>query len=200
GEPLPPQVTLTEDQKRDIVEMYRDYVESGERPPAGRRKTIAAQMELPYGAVAQVVNEWSQRMPKVDTLTREQRFEIEKRYLRHLEKKEIPVHQIPEVIAEEMGLDRWQTLRWIDLLYDGSEEIPRIPDPTAEQREAIVAAYEEYLAAKTPPETPLPQLFAEKTGATPKQVNKVLVQYRMARQQAALAAQSAPVAPAAAEA
>lgn len=192
GEPLPPQVTLTEDQKRDIVEIYRDYVESGERPPAGRRKTIAAQMELPYGAVAQVINEWSQKMPKVDTLTREQRFDIEKQYLRHLEKKDVPVHEICEVVAEEMGLDRWQTLRWIDLLYDGSEELSRIPDPTPEQREAIEAAYEEYLASKIPPEPPLHQLFSEKTGATPKQVHKVLLQYRLVRQQAAQAAHAAP--------
>jgi hypothetical protein len=185
GEPLPPQVTLTEDQKRDIVEAYRDYVESGERPLTGRRKTIAAEMGLPYGAVAQVVNEWSQKMPKVDTLTRDQRFDIEKRYLRHLEKKDVPLNDIPEVIAEEMSLDRWQTLRWIDLLYDGTEELSRIPDPTPEQREAIEAAYEQYLASKSPPEPPLHQLFSEQIGATPKQVHKVLLQYRIQRQQAA---------------
>lgn len=186
GEPLPPTVTVTEDQKRDIVEIYRDYVERGERPLTGRRKTIAAQMGLPYGAVAQVVNEWSQKMPKVDTLTREQRFDIEKRYLRHLEKKDAPLDSIHEVVADEMGLDHWQTMRWIDLLYDGTEELARIPNPTPEQREAIEAAYEEYLASKTPPEPPLHQLFSEKTGATQKQVHKVLLEYRIQRQQAAM--------------
>ena len=46
------EIVLTKDQEQEIIKRYQAFVEGMESPPKGRRKMIAAEMELPYRATS----------------------------------------------------------------------------------------------------------------------------------------------------
>jgi hypothetical protein len=160
-------IVLTKDQEHEIVERYQAYVQGMERPPGGRRKRIASEMELPYRAV-------------VLTVSREERFLVEKSYFRLLEKGRSFLG-VKEQIAQETGLSQWEVSRCLDLLHDGEDRLCKVPDVSPEQRTAILAEYHAYLSAPAPPVPPLHAVIAERTGGSPRQVYKVLLAYRLGR-------------------
>ncbi len=171
---------LTPEEEAEVIKRYRDYVERMERPPAGRRKTIAKDLEVPFRLVASAVQGWKRGQRPVEELTREQRFEIEKVYFRDLGEGK-SFKEILAEIEQKSGLGRWQILRWLDLIHDGEKPLQKVPQVTEEQGQSIISGYLDYLSAPAPPGPFLHTLLAEKSGATYKQVHKVLLTYRLNR-------------------
>ncbi|MCS7081222.1 MAG: hypothetical protein NZ585_14390 [Chloracidobacterium sp.] len=177
-------IDLTPEQREQAIAMYRRFIETGERPAGGRRRFIAQQLGVSLDSVVLLIRHWAQAQyaqsptPKP---TRQQLFLIEKAFYRHLTEGNEPYEDIPEAIAQELGfVTPYQVLRWIDVLYDNSKFPPDLPEVTPEQRAAIVAEYLDYLSRETPPENPLHTTIAEKIGGLlPRQVHKVLYEYRV---------------------
>ncbi|MBI5605021.1 MAG: hypothetical protein HY879_16920 [Deltaproteobacteria bacterium] len=173
-----PEIVLTEEQTQEIIRRYQAYVEIMERPPRGRRKTIAAEMGLPYRAVVMALRTWIQAHQK--DLSREDRFSVEKAYFSFMG-KETSFARIKERIGQVTGLNPWPISRYIDTLHDGEEKLKEVPDVPSEQKALILAGYNDYLAGSAPPGPFLHALIAEKTGVGPRQVYKVLLAYRLGR-------------------
>jgi uncharacterized Zn finger protein (UPF0148 family) len=172
GNPLSPE------QEEEIVRRYKEYVERLERPSKGRRKTIAADMGLPYRSVAMAVREWKRRQPPMKDVTREQRFSLEKAFFRLMAEGN-SLAQIRETLVKNSGYSTWQVLRCLDVLHDGEKMLRRVPEVTQAQSEAILAGYQQYLSAPSPPEQFLHTLLAQRAGVTYQQVHKVLLKYRL---------------------
>ena len=178
------QVRLSADQRVEAAERYRQMVESHDRPAGGRRKTIAAQLNVPVKEVVLAVREWARKQEAESPnprLTRQHLFEIEKAYWRAVSDRKIPLVNMPERLAESLGFaNRWQVLRWIDVLHDDPRAFESVPDPESDVKQAIVDAYVDYLSADAPPEKGLHQTIAEQLGGNvkPRQVHKVLQNYR----------------------
>ena len=170
------EIVLTEEQTKEIIKRYQAFVEVMKRPPGGRRKTIAAEMGLPYRAVVMTLRNWSQAQQK--DLSREDRFSVEKAYFSFIE-KENSFDQLKKRISRETELNSWSVSRYLDILHDGEDKLAEVPDVAPEQRTAILAEYNNYLAGSAPPETFLHSMIAEKIGIKAKQVHKVLVAYRL---------------------
>ena len=171
---------LTPEEEAEVVKRYRDYLERLKRPPAGRRKTIAKDLDVPFRLVASAVQGWKRSQRPVEELTREQRFEIEKAYSRFLGGGK-SLDEILGEIEQKSGLSRWLILRWLDLIHDGEKLLKKVPEVTEEQEQSIIRGYLDYLSAPAPPSPFLHTLLAEKSGATYKQVHKVLLNYRLNR-------------------
>jgi hypothetical protein len=171
---------LSAEEEAEVITRYRDYVEKMERPPAGRRKTIARDMGIPFRTVVAVVREWKRSQVPMGDLTRDQRFWLEKTYFRLLEGGK-SLGEIFKEITQESGFNRWQVIRYLDLLHDGEERLEKAPEVTAEQKEKILAGYFDYLKAPSPPGPFLHTLLAEESGTTHQQVHKVLLTYRLSR-------------------
>ncbi|MCC6446112.1 MAG: hypothetical protein IT210_22000 [Armatimonadetes bacterium] len=180
GDPLG---SLTEAQKGEIVALYRKYVTDMERPPGGRRRTIAKEMGLTLPQVFLALRAWARTVPSVQDLTREQLFAIEKSYWQKLRDKQ-GLREIIRAIAQETGFTEWQVNRWIDMLHNDAT-FAGTPDPAPETVSAIEQAYLRYLEGDGPPEQPLHQTIADRTGATGKEVHKVLLNLRRRLLQAA---------------
>jgi hypothetical protein len=137
-------------------------------------------MGLPRRAVVLAVRKWAHEEPEAKELSREQRFSVEKSYFRFL-KKEKSLSRIKEKISKDTGFSPWQVSRYLDILFDGEDRLRGIPDVSPEQRKAVLAEYQAYLSAPSPPGPPLHALIAERTGVEPKQAHKVLLAYRLGR-------------------
>ncbi|NWF54666.1 MAG: hypothetical protein HXY45_07740 [Syntrophaceae bacterium] len=175
-----PKRVLTAEEEAEVIKRYRDYVERMERPCAGRRKTIAKDLAIPFRLVASAVQRWKRTLRPVEELTREQRFQIEKTYFRLLEEK-TPLKEIIDDIGSKSSLSHWQILRWLDSIHDGEKLLKNVPGVTEEQQRLIISGYLDYLSGPAPPGPFLHTLLAEKSGATYKQVHKVLLNYRLNR-------------------
>ncbi len=92
-----------------------------------------------------------------------------------------PLQDILGEIGAKSSLSRWQILRWLDLIHDGEKLLKNVPRVTEEQEQIIINGYLDYLSAPAPPGPFLHTLLAEKSGATYKQVHKVLLHYRLNR-------------------
>ena len=171
-------MVLTPAGEAEVVKRYRDYLERMERPPSGRRKTIAKELGVPFRLVASAVQGWKRTLRPVEEMSREQRFEIEKTYFRLLEGRK-PLKEILGEIGQKSDFSRWQILRFLDLLHDGEKLLKKVPEVTEEQGRIIISGYLDYLSAPSPPGPFLHTLLAEKSGATYKQVHKVLLTYRL---------------------
>lgn len=176
---------LPEHLRRDVISRYVGYVQRLQRPPHGRRKSIARELGIPFKKVARVIREWKSGQPKVSEIPRDVRFRIEKAYFQLLAEGR-DLTQIGDMLAESTGFTPWQVLRYIDLLHDGERLLRKIPDVTEEQRLRIEEAYERYLRAEAPPEPFLHDLLAEEVGVHHRQVHKVLLHYRIRFRQAHL--------------
>jgi len=171
---------LTPQEEKEVIRRYQRYVTRMERPLRGRRRTIAEEMGIPYGTVADCLREWTGKQPSLQSLTRGQRFRIEKDYFRFLEEGKTLAQTMAE-IAKETAFDPWQVARYLDLLHDGEQRLKKVPQVTDDQREAILNGYGDYLAAPSPPGPFLHDVLKEKAGGTDKQVYKVLLAYRLSR-------------------
>ncbi|MDH7568139.1 MAG: hypothetical protein QHJ73_00965 [Armatimonadota bacterium] len=177
-----PAAALDDDLRGEIVSRYREFVRRMERPAAGRRTTIARDLGIGRQQVVGVVREWAAMQPSITDLSREALFRIERAYNEAVDRGE-PFEGLAGRIAQDLGFTEWQVERWLDVLHDGDfrdvEEVP--PD----QYEAVVAAYQEYLQGDGPPPRSLHVIVGERLGLTPRQVHKVLVEYRLDRRRAA---------------
>jgi len=177
---------ITADIKTRAIEMYQRFVESGHRPEGGRRRAISAALNVPYKQVMKLIREWSmaeyEKSP-TPTPSRQQLFEIEKIYWEELGKQRYRLTELPGKIAENLGyVTRWQVLRWLDVLHDDERTFGNVPDPTPEVQEQILAAYNKYLEAPSPPEHGLHYSIAGQIGkVSPRQVHKTLQSYRHKR-------------------
>jgi hypothetical protein len=178
---------LTAEQKLEAAHMYRDFVEAHKRPEGGRRKMIASHLNVATKEVVLAVRDWARKQeaespsPK---LSRTQLFDIEKAYWREIDRGRYPLNDFPQRIAEDLGFaNRWQVLRWIDVLHDDPHTFDSVPDPAPEHRDAIINAYVEYIGAEAPPEKGLHQTISDLLGTSikPRQVHKVLQNYRHER-------------------
>lgn len=179
-------IAVSPEVKAQIIEMYKGYVERGERPEGGRRKTIACTVGIPYGQVRDIVFEYSTgRYSESPTPQpqREQLFELEKLFFAELDKGRYGWTELAEKLAAEIGaMNSWQTARWMDMLFDDEKKFANQPDVAPEVEQKILDAYRQYLAAPQPPEQALHHIIAEQVGGiTPQQVHKVLQRYRNRR-------------------
>jgi hypothetical protein len=173
-------IPVDPEQEKEIITRYCGYVERLERPPKGRRKTIAADLGLTYRKVAVTVREWKRKQPPLKNLTREQRFGIEKNYFRLLDEGK-SLSQVQDELVKDSGYSLWQVSRYLDLLHDGENRLKKVMDVTPEQSETILRGYQEYLLAPGPPKPFLHTLLAERAGVDYRQVHKVLLAYRLGR-------------------
>lgn len=177
------QASITEEQKKRAIEMYKRFVESGHRPEGGRRRAISAAINVPYKQVMKVIREWSlaeYAKSSTPNPSRQQLFEIEKMYWNELKGQRYGLMELPARIAEALGfVTRWQVLRWLDVLHDDERAFDKVPEPPQEIQEKVLDAYQEYLKADSPPEEGLHYTIAglfEKI--SPRQVHKILQSYR----------------------
>lgn len=171
---------LTKAQEERIIARFQEFVENMERPAKGRRKTIAAEMGLPCSSVMLVLRKWSKGDLRLQEIGREKRFLLEKVYFRCLDEG-WPLSRTIEQMMEETGFNRWQVLRFLDLLHEGEERLKKIPDAGEEEKKKILEGYFEYLAGAAPPAALLHTLLAERAGVTYLQVHKALLAYRIER-------------------
>ncbi len=166
---------LTPEQRRQIEERYRAMVASGERPPEGRRKTITRELRLPYALVSEAVKSYLHR-----ERLRRTNFEIEKIYWREVLAGQDDARAIVECAAAELGLDPGRIWWWLEKLHEWRKVLDAEPEVSETQRAAILSFYQEYLKRGAPPEKGLHLLISEAIGdVTPRQVHKVLLQYRL---------------------
>jgi hypothetical protein len=181
-----PDIPITPELTAQIIERYKYYVEHGERPPEGRRKKISAELKIPFSQVRNILYEWSvnqfKQSPTPD-LSRELRFEIEKRYTSELEARHVPLDDIPKKLAEEMGnVTSYQISRWLDMLHDDDARFAHIAEIPSETEQAIIDAYRRYLTSPAPPQEGLHGTIADAIGGvTRRQVHKTLQKYRNQR-------------------
>ncbi|MFN0122113.1 MAG: hypothetical protein ACKV2V_16595 [Blastocatellia bacterium] len=184
-----PLAEATPEQCEKIIAQYRAYVESGERPARGRRRTISDVTGVPYLKVRSVLYLWMREQyaqsPTPDP-TREQLFAIEKAYWEEIKRRRWPMPEFPARIAEQLGFTTtMQVGRWLDQLHNDGQRYARAEPVAPEMRERIIAAYQAYLAAPQPPGPGLHRFIADEIGGlTPRQVHGVLNEYRLAERAA----------------
>jgi hypothetical protein len=181
------QARLSMDQRAQAAELYSRMVETHDRPAGGRRRTIAAQLNVPVKEVILAVRDWARRQEAESPsprLSRQQLFDIEKAYWNEMSVQEHPLDELPAVLANKLGFaNRWQVLRWIDVLHDDPRAFENVPEPDPDVREQIIGAYVAYLQSDAPPEKGLHQTISETMEGLvkPRQVHKVLQNYRHER-------------------
>jgi hypothetical protein len=178
-----PKVVVTPEIEAQIIEQYRGYIERGERPQKGRRRTIGKEFGLPFHQVRDIVFAWTQsQYAKSPTpeLTREHRFSIEKLYWEELSKQQYALEEMPAVIAEKLGFaSAFQIRRWLDSLNDDDAKFLNVPELSDEIKQKIINEYRHYLSASVPPERSLHSTIAAQVGGiTARQVHKTLNQFR----------------------
>lgn len=182
----PPKAEVTPEVKARIIEAYKGYVERGERPAGGRRKTIAKAHGLSFAQVRDIVYEYSvsqyQSAPITEP-TREQKFRLEKLFWEELDHPRHHWDELPDKLAAASGeFTAWQVARWRDMLLDDEDRFAGVPDVEPGAEIKILDAYKQYLTAPAPPELGLHEQIAQQVGGiTKKQVHKVLQVYRNLR-------------------
>jgi hypothetical protein len=173
--PKPTPIVLTEEQRVKILSYYRDMVIAGERPPEGRRKKIAAMLNIPYANVAEVVKSY---------LTHERyrrtNFDIERAYWQHIRAGEINARSIAARIANQLALEEGRVWWWLEKLHEPRKSFATDPEIDQTKRASLLALYETYLQRSEPPEKGLHEWLAEQVGGLiPRQVHNVLWDHRM---------------------
>ncbi|HMX27070.1 MAG TPA: hypothetical protein PKC13_15830, partial [Blastocatellia bacterium] len=160
--PVPPEV------KAQIVEAYKAYVERGERPEGGRRKTIAKAHGLSFAQVRDIVYEYSVSQYKAAPFvepSREQKFRLEKLFWAEMDHPRYHWDELPDKLAALSGeFTHWQVARWRDMLLDDEARFASVPDVEPGAEVKILDAYKQYLAAPAPPEQSLHHTIAQAVG------------------------------------
>ncbi len=178
-----PEVVITPELRASVIQTYEGYVRRGERPENGRRRTISSALAIPYHQVKDIVYQWSlsqHELSPTKELTREQKFIMEKFYWNELRKGRYRLHELPDMIAEQVGFaTSYQVSRWLDMLYDDDRKFANVGDVPDEVAQRIREAYLQYLEAPNPPELGLHTTLAQQIdGITARQVHKVLHRFR----------------------
>ncbi len=173
--PPPSPVVLTEEDRRKILELYQAMVRADERPPGGRRRKIATMLNLPYKKVAEVVKNFL-----THARYRRTNFEIEKAYWRAIQAGETNARAIAAQIAGQLQLAEGRVWWWLKKLHEPRKSFAQDPEIEESKREVILAEYQAYLQRTEPPQKGLHLTLAERIGGlTPRQVHKVLWEYRI---------------------
>ncbi|RMG52844.1 MAG: hypothetical protein D6723_08145 [Acidobacteria bacterium] len=168
-------VVLTEEDRAKILQLYQAMVLANERPPGGRRRKIATVLNLPYKQVAEVVKNFL-----THARYRRTNFEIEKAYWRAVQAGETNARAIAAQIAGQLQLAEGRVWWWLKKLHEPRKSFARDPEIEESKREAILAEYRAYLQRTEPPVKGLHLTLAEHIGGlTPRQVHKVLWEYRI---------------------
>lgn len=174
-QPKPAPIILTEEQRTKVLDLYRGMVVAGERPPEGRRKTIAAMLNIPYANVAEVVRNYI-----THERYRRTNFDIEKSYWQAIRAGETNARAIARQIAARLNLEEGRIWWWLEKLHEPRKSFAKDPEVEEEKRAQILAEYETYLQQPDPPEKGLHETLAERIGGLmPRQVHKVLWEHRM---------------------
>lgn len=180
---MQPPITIPQDTIEKIINMYKGFVERGERPDTGRRNHISKSLGVPYQQVRRIIYDWSlsqfKTSPTVE-LTREQKFQVEKLYFTELKNKKHPLPEFPSVISGQLGYTiPYQVARWLDTLHDDDSKFVNVPDVPTEVENKIWDAYQNYLDAPQPPDKGLHSSIAQLVGdITSRQVHKSLHRFR----------------------
>lgn len=175
--PKPAPVVLSQEQKEEILGLYRSMVTKGERPPEGRRKKIAALLNIPYASVAEVVRNYV-----THERYRRTNFDIERAYWQAVRAGETNAQTIAAHIAEQFRLEEGRIWWWLEKLHEPRKSFAHDPEVEESKRSAVVAQYEAYLQLPDPPEKGLHQSLAEQLGGlSPRQVHRILWEYRMSQ-------------------
>lgn len=169
-------MALTPEQRERVIVRYQEFVTHMIRPHGGRRSTIARELGLSRQQVILTVREWTEGQPAVRDLSRADLLRIERAYWDVLASA-TSFEGLAARLAAALGYTEWQVSRWLDLIHDG--DFSTVTAPTAEQSAAVIAAYQEYLQVVAPPEQSLHVLLGERFSLDPKQVHKVLLEYRL---------------------
>jgi hypothetical protein len=168
-------VVLSEEQKEQILGLYRGMVTKGERPPEGRRKKIAALLNIPYVNVAEVVRNYV-----THERYRRTNFDIEKAYWQAIRAGQTNARTIAAHIAEQLRLEEGRIWWWLEKLHEPRKSFANDPEVEESKRSAVLAHYEAYLQLPDPPEKGLHQFLAEQLGGlSPRQVHRILWEYRI---------------------
>ncbi|HZS46757.1 MAG TPA: hypothetical protein VFC63_16920 [Blastocatellia bacterium] len=171
--------TLTPEQMQQVIDMFVKFIRNAERPEEGRHKAVATHLNIPVATVRRVRRDWFKSQEgSLRELSRDQLFSIEKTYWNELQRGQLPLDQLPEILAERLGFSPFQVMVWIDQLHESENSLSAVPETTPEQREGVISSYKEYLAGDKPPAKALHRTIGEKVGITPNQVYKVLLEYR----------------------
>ncbi len=171
-----PPASLTDEQREMVIARYREYVRTMARPQGGRRATIARDLNLGRQQVVTAVREWASTQPSITDLSRDDLFRIERAYCAAAAAG-APLEGLAARIAQELGYSEWQVERWMDMLHDG--DFSDVEEPSADQREAVISAYHEYLGGDGPPAKSLHVVLGDRFGLAPRQVHKILMEYRL---------------------
>lgn len=172
--PKPMPVVLTQEQRDQVINLYRAMVTAGERPPEGRRNKIAADLNIPYATVAEAVRTYIQH-----ERLRRTNFDIEKSYWTAVRAGARNARAITEQIAQQLTVDVGRVWWWLEKLHEPRKAFATDPDVDDEQRAKIQTEYDAYLELPEPPEQGLHLMIADRVGGiTPRQVHKVLWEYR----------------------
>ncbi len=177
---LPPERRriITYQERKRIIEKYKQLVERMERPEKGRRKAIAKMLGVSKKDVVMIIREWNKNIPNTDTLNRQDRFTIEKRYFGFLDGG-FPLDNIPELIADETGYTQWQVARYLDTIHEMRKSLYSAELPEKGSIDQIIGIYRDILKGETHPDPPLHDHISQMVGVTPKEVYRVLVDYRL---------------------
>lgn len=173
-----PAAALPPEAEEEIREAYRRMVLNNERPEGGRRRTLARRFGVTGPQLRQALGPLLDSGREGPTLSRQQQFEAERRFLRYLPEEAGAFRRAAERAAAESGTEPWEVARYLDQIHERLDRLAGVPEPSPEQREAILEAYREYLAGPGPAEGSLHGGIAERVGVTPRQVHRVLLEYR----------------------
>jgi hypothetical protein len=171
---------LTEAVRRAVAARYQEFVGKMERPPESRHRVLAEEFGLSRTQVNEALLAMHRSLPDPRSQDRAGLFRIEQAYWRHLRRGDEPLERIAEVIAAEHQLAPWIVARYLDLIHDDPAKLQSTPLPDAETQQRILAGYERFLAGDGPTAESLHAALAAETGATPRQVHRVLLEHRWA--------------------
>jgi len=169
---------LTDALRREVGERYRQFVERMERPPESRHRILAREFGLSRPQVNEVLAALGATLPNPRDADRAALLRIEQAYWRHLQEGRTPLDAIPAAIASEQSADPWVVARYLDMIHDDPARLSKVPLPDEATRRRILEGYARYLTGEMPYPDGLHATIAAETGASVRQVHRVLLEYR----------------------
>jgi len=151
-----------------------------ERPPESRHRALARELGLTQRQVNIALQALREALPTPQEEERGVLFRVEQAYWRHLRQSALPLDQIPAAIAAEQGVHPWVVARYLDQIHDDPARLQAVTLPDEETQQRLLDGYHRFLAGDAPYAQGLHATLAAETGATVRQVHRVLLEYRWA--------------------
>jgi hypothetical protein len=168
-----------------VGQRYQEFVRKMERPPESRHRALAREFGLSGQQVNELIFTLAQILPDPSHEEPIVRFRIEQAYWRALKQGHLPLDAIADAIAAEQGVAPWTVARYLDLIHDDPAKLRTAPLPDTATQQRILAGYERFLGGDAPYPEGLHATLAAETGATVRQVHRVLLEHRWAVRRAA---------------